>query len=290
MKKFVLLILILIFQSSFAVAQDYSVIYKENNRFGLKDLCNNIIIEPVYKKIIRLGDNSYLVQNRWNKFGIISQKGEEIVKPKYKSAERILGEYAKLGNDNDYGIYDSCGNLIIPHEYDSISLLYGKMFLVYQDYQYGIIDFEGNVLLENKFDDIYMPAPNIIRLQYLGNWYEIEQKESEELTLPKDMETIRTNKDFTVTDLLTTTTAMSGYSVLTFTDYIIKMFSSISPAHEQTVDDLMFSQGTDSIGIIMKFSWLPKYPYTYLKNYINIIRNPNNGVFSEARTKLKNKM
>lgn len=290
MKKFVLLILILIFQSSFAFAQDYSVIYKENNRFGLKDLCNNIIIEPVYKKIIRLGDNSYLVQNRWNKFGIISQKGEEIVKPKYKNAERILGEYAKLGNDNDYGVYDSCGNLIIPHEYDSISLLYGKMFLVYQDYQYGIIDFEGNVLLENKFDDIYMPAPNIIRLQYLGNWYEIEQKESEELTLPKDMETIRTNKDFTVTDLLTTTTAMSGYSVLTFTDYIIKMFSSISPAHEQTVDDLMFSQGTDSIGIIMKFSWLPKYPYTYLKNYINIIRNPNNGVFSEARTKLKNKM
>ena len=49
----------------------------------------------------------------------------------------------------------------------------------------------------------------------------------------------------------------------------------------------MFLKGTDSINTIMKFSWLPKYPFTYAKNYYNILKNPNNGPFSEVKSKLK---
>ncbi len=60
-------------------------------------------------------------------------------------------------------------------EYSTIDILFGGMFLTCKDYKYGIIDYNGKVILNNVFDDIYMPEPNIMRLKYLGQWYEIEQ-------------------------------------------------------------------------------------------------------------------
>lgn len=288
MKNFILILFILLFQNLCVFANNLSIIYTENNKvFGLKDIDNNIITKPIYKKIIPLDNDCYIVQNKVNKYGLITNDGKIIVKPQYLNTERILGKYAKLGNFNNYGLYNSNGTIILPHQYSSIDLLFGGMLLTCKNYKYGIADFTGNIILENKFEDIYMPKSNIIRIKHEGQWYEIKQEKSETLTLPKDMETIKENKEYTITNIMTTTTAASGYTVITFTDYLIKMFSSISPAHEQTIDELMFLKGTDSINIIMKFSWLPKYPFTYAKNYYNILKNPNNGPFSDVKSKLK---
>ena len=90
--------------------------------------------------------------------------------------------------------------------------------------------------------------------------------------------------------MITNPVAASGYSVLTATDYFIKIFSSISPAYEDTIDDLMLSQGAETVNIFMKMSWLPKFPVTYIKKYINNLRSPNNGPLSEQRNKLKREM
>ena len=212
--------------------------------------------------------------------------GNFLVKPKYRHVERIQLKYVKLGNDNDYGLYDETGKAIIPPEYDSLDLLFGGMILTYKNYHYGVSDFSGKVLLDNLFDDIYMPKPNIMRLKYQGQWYEIEQVSADTLTLPEDINTVKTDANFKVTNLVSNTGVMSGYSVLTFTDYLIKVFSSISPAHEATIDELMLSQGADTVNILLKFTWLPKYPFTYAKNYYRTIRNPNNGPLSDVRTNL----
>lgn len=236
--------------------------------------------------MIKLGDNAYIIQNKKYKFGIMDDKGNILIKPKFRHADRVLGKYAKLGNSSDYGLYDETGNTIIPPEYDAIELLFGGMLLTYKNYHYGVSDFNGKVLLDNKFNDIYMPKPNIIRLNYEGQWYEIEQVTAETLTLPEDIYSIKENQDFKVTNLVTNTGVMSGYSVLTFTDYLIKIFSSISPAHEATIDELMFSQGAETVNILIKFTWLPKYPFTYAKNYYHTVRNPNNGPLADIRTKL----
>ena len=82
---------------------------------------------------------------------------------------------------------------------------------------------------------------------------------------------------------------MSGYSVLTFSDYLIKIFSSISPAHEDTIDELMLSQGADTVNILVKLTWIPKYPVVYVKKYYENVRNPNNGPLSGVRKELKQK-
>ena len=290
MKKLLIFIsLIVLFQNlNIAVnAGEVPLVFTEDNKtFGLKNVNNTVIVEPVYKKMIKLGDSAFIIMNKKNKYGLMDISGNILIEPKYRHVDRVLGKYAKLGNTSDYGLYDETGKAIIPPEYDSLDLLFGGMILTYKNYHYGVSDFSGKVLLDNLFDDIYMPKPNIMRLKYQGQWYEIEQVRADTLTLPEDINTVKTDANFKVTNLVSNTGVMSGYSVLTFTDYLIKVFSSISPAHEATIDELMLSQGADTVNILLKFTWLPKYPFTYAKNYYRTIRNPNNGPLSDVRTNL----
>lgn len=298
MKKVILLFLLCILIQNGATALEGHVaknsmsdvvVFSEDNKFGIQDKQGNIIVEPDYNKIIRLGSSSWLVLKR-NKFGIMDCDGNFLIKPKYRHAERVLGKYAKLGNDNDYGIYDEHGQIVVPPEYSRIDLLFGNMFLTYKDFKYGVVDFEGNTLIENKCDDIYMPKPNLMRIQYNGQWYEIEQVAAETLTLPEDITNIKENENFKITEIITNPIPATGYSVVTATDYFIKLFSSISPAYEDTIDELMLSKGADTVNIFMRASWIPKFPITYIKKYYINVRTPNNGPLADVKQNLKNQM
>ena len=295
--KYVILILLICFayaNPTFAITETTHkmsdvTVFSEKNKFGLKDNFGNIIADADYKKIIRLGETSWIIQ-KGNRFGLMDCDGNILIKPKYRHAERVLGEFIKLGNDNDYGIYNQYGEIVVKPVYTKIDLLFGGMFLTYKDFKYGVVDFEGKPLLENKFDDIYMPKPNIMRIEYNGKWYEIEQVPADTLTLPADIQHIKENENFKITEVLANPLPATGYSVVTATDYFIKLFSSISPAYEQTIDELMLSQGADTITIFTKATWIPKFPFTYAKKYYINLRTPNNGPLSDVKKKLKNEM
>ena len=274
------------------ISMDDEVVFsneKKNVLFGLKDKSGNIIVDAQYKKLIRVGNSAWII-NKKNKYGMIDCAGNIIVEPKFRHVDRMLGKYVKLGNENNYGVYNEFGEAIIPNEYMSVDLLFGGMFLVKKNYKYGVVDRNGKLILNTIFDDIYMPKPNIMRIQYNGQWYEIEQIVSGEFQLPDDVKNIKENSDFRVTKFVTDPLTASGYSAVTFTDYILKIFSSISPSHEETIDELMFSQGADTVNIFIKCSWLPKYPFTFAKKYYHNIRTPNNGPLSNVKNELKQKM
>ena len=115
MKNRALLLIILLItciQCSFAE----SVVYSENNKFGLKDKNNNIITKAEYKKLIRLGENAWIMQDGV-KFGIINDEGRVLVKPKYNQAERVLGKFVKFRKGDKYGIFDEMGFEILPVQY-----------------------------------------------------------------------------------------------------------------------------------------------------------------------------
>ena len=298
MKKLLIIVGILLLTGSSSLAIDDAVklsgkdltTFSQNETWGLKDKSGNVIIEPVYLKMIRLRDSSWIVQNKKQKFGLIDNSGNILVPIKYNHADRIVSKFAKFGNNKDYGIYDEYGNVIVKPEYSKIDILYGQMFLTCKNYKYGIVGYDGKVILENDFDDIYMPKPNVMRIEYEGKWYELEQVNAQTLTLPADAKTnLATKEDLDLRNIVVNTGVMSGYSVLTFSDYLIKIFSSISPAHEDTIDELMLSQGADTVNILVKLTWIPKYPVVYVKKYYENVRNPNNGPLSGVRKELKQK-
>lgn len=277
--------------NSEALTNDNIVTYTQNEKWGLKDKDGNIITDPVYKRLIRVGSGSWIAQNKRGKYGLIDTGGNVLIPLKYNHADRIVSKFAKFGNYNDFGLYDEYGKTIVKPEYRKIEILYGKMFLTYKNYKYGIVGYDGQTILENEFDDIYMPKPNVMRLQYNHRWYELEQVKAETLTLPAEAKkTLKTKEDFELGNIVVNTGVVSGYSVLTFSDYVIKLLSSISPAHEETIDELMLSQGTDTVNILMKLTWLPKYPFVFCRKYYENVRNPNNGPLSNVRSELIQQM
>lgn len=303
MKKLVLtLFLVLLFssQNTFAQTQEplkaqltmQDVVVFSNNKntlFGLKDKSGNIVVDAQYKKLIRLGTSSWII-NKKNKYGIMDSSGNILVEPKFRHVDRMMLKYVKLGNENDYGVYDEKGEIILPNEYMTINMLFGGMFLIKKNYKYGVADRNGNIILKPIFDEIYMPKPNIMRIEYNGQWYEIEQIAGGEIELPEDVKNIKENKNFKVTEFVKDPLTASGYSAVTFTDYFLKIFSSISPSHEETIDELMLSQGADTVNIFIKCTWLPKYPFIFAKKYYHNIRTPNNGPLSNVKSDLKKKL
>ena len=144
-----------------------------------------------------------------------------------------------------------------------------------------------NILIPNICDEIYMTSVNTMIIKYQGVTYQLNNINADNIAMPNT--DYSQNEESTFKEILTETGTISEYSVLTFSDYLIKVFSSVSPAHEQTIDDLILSHGVDTVGILKKFSWIPKYPVTFAKNYYEYLRNPFNGPLSDTRNRLKNR-
>ncbi len=257
----------------------------DNITFGLEIKGGEKLTKPIFKKLVRLGDNAWIVQ-KGSKYGIMDNSGKYLVKPKYRHADRYFGKYVKLGNDNDFGVYDECGRAIVPPKFSKIELLYGKMFLTCKKYKYGIYDFDGNVLLKNEYEDIYMPTFKTMRIKYKGNWYEVTKERDEKIQPPENMMEVKVNNDTYFVTLLTNTGVFSEYSVVTLSDFVLKMISSISPAYEETIDDLMLSHGVDTITIFMNMGWVLQFPGVYAKKYCYQLANPYTGPLSDMRSRI----
>ena len=285
MKKTALLLIIYLLITVSCVKASTHV-YSEDEKFGLKDSDGTVYTKAEYKKLVKLGESAWIMQDG-SKFGIISDEGRIIQEPKYTHAERILGKYVKLKKGELYGIYDEMGFDILPAEYSSIDLLYGGKFVTCKNYKYGIADLNGQIILDNIFDDIYMPDYQTLILVYGGDIYTVVRKDGEALEVPYDLLSINEAFDIKANEFINKPLTTTGYYGVTFTDYILKLFSSISPAYEQTIDELMFSQGADTVSVLVKFGWLPKFPFVYAKKYYKNVISPNNGPLNKLKTNLK---
>jgi len=299
LKKFLIIILICFICINAAISEEIQdavlttvpiEVFGENNKFGLKSETGDILVKPTYRKLIKIGSKAWICQ-KGSRFGLIDASGSYLVQPKYSHADRFFGKYAKLGNDNDYGLYDETGKAVIAGEYSSIDPLWGGMYLVSKNYKYGIMDAEGKELLPTGFDNIYMPERDKIRVKLDGQWYELSKAPSGDIALPDNVTKIQyEGREFLITKLVANPVAVSGYSVVSATNYALKIFSALSPAYEQTIDELMFSQGADAANVLMNFSWLPKFPLTYAKKYYNNLKAPNNGPLNDFRNELRNQI
>ena len=288
MKKVALIIYLLLICNQFVQAE--SIVYSDNNKFGLKDNKGNIIIKAEYKKLVRLGETAWIMQDG-TKFGIIDDNGNVLVKAKYNQAERVLGKFVKFRKGDKYGIFDEMGFEILPVEYSSIDLLYGGMFVTAKNYMYGITDLNGQIILDNIFDDIYMPDFNTLIIVYNGRVLEIKREGQGSVSVPFDIQTIHEDlSTLNFSDITGSPLVSTGYYSVTFTDYILKLFSSISPAYEQTIDELMFSQGADTVSVLVKCSWIPMFPFVYAKKYYKNVVAPFNGPLSKTKRSLKQKI
>ena len=289
MKKTIIVLFMLLMPFAFCEESMEGITntYTEKNKLGL--IRDDVkITNPIFTKLIRLNDESFLFCYK-GKYGIISNNGDILVDPEYSRAQRLLGKYARLGSGSKFALYNESGDMILDRQYQSINLLFGRMFLVEKNYQYGLVSFDGDIIMAPVAADIYMPEKNVIKILYDGNWYTIEQKDKDMIELPEDFLAFP-DDSFTISKIIEQPITSTGYGLVSAGDYFVKLFSSISPAYEETIDELLFYHGADTANILLKSSWIVKFPFVYTKNYFNTLKAPNNGPFNNAKANVRHKL
>lgn len=268
---------------------DMKVFESDNKKYyGLKNNNDEVVVDAKYRKLIRLGENSWIIQQKNYRFGLIDNNGNILVEPKYVHVERLFDKWVKLGNTKDYGLYDEYGKTIIPPKYKAIEPLFGSRFLTYKNYKYGVYNDKGEEILENKYDFIYMPNPKTMRIKYDGYWYEIEQIAKDDIVqLPDTVIKEFEGEKFRISQMVKNTGVGAGYGLVTATDYTLKIFSAFSSSYEETIDELMLSKGVETVSILMKFKWIPKFPIVFVQKYYENIFKPDNSPLSGIRNELK---
>lgn len=297
MKQIFIIFFVFLFIQGFVYAdtQVYTTsnltVYSQKDKYGLKDKNDNVIVKPEYSKLIRLGEKAWIIQKK-NKFGLMDCNGNILIKPKYAHVERMFDKWVKLGNTNDYGLYDELGNVVIPPKYSLIEPLFGHKFLTCRKYKYGVYSESGKKLIDNKFDMIYTPNPNSMKFRYNNRWFIIEKiSKDEALKLPDDIVKVKLdNEEFKLMEVVKNTGVGAGYSVVSFTDYLIKIVSVLSISYEDTIDELMLSKGADTVSILKQMTWLPKFPVVYAQKYYFNFKNPSNGPLNFVKGELKEQL
>ena len=189
--------------------QKIVLLLKKIGKFGLCDDTGNIIIEPNYKKIEKIGDdykNCYIVTNENDKFGIIGFDKNEILEAKYDEIKPICaednyvvkenGKYIVINKSGEkqinkefedieainkdyviakssegkYGVVDRQGETKIDFKYDKLSQTNSANYIAKQGDKYGIVNIDGNIQFEIKSIGInYVESGDFIIADYIEN-------------------------------------------------------------------------------------------------------------------------
>ena len=218
MKKVFALILCFLFVQQITFAE--TIVYSENNKFGLKySNTEDFITKAKYKKLVRLGTSAWIFQER-TKFGIIDNDGNIIVEPIYNQAERVLGKYVKFRKGSRYCLLNEKGENILENSsdnnmyYTSIDLLHGGLIVTSVNHRYGLSSFNGTTKLDHVFDDIYMPDRDTIVIVYGGKKIEFNRQDNNDTPFDFVFTNLK-EQDIRLSDIASSPLATTGYYSIT---------------------------------------------------------------------------
>lgn len=110
----------------------------------------------------------YAVVSKDGKFGLINQKGEEVVPVEYQSASYFVGEYAKVKKDGKFGFVDKSGKIAVAPRYDKIYGFNGEYAKVILDGKFG--------MLNKAAQEVLAPEYDAVNYNIIGGYFEVATK------------------------------------------------------------------------------------------------------------------
>ena len=152
----------------------YYAIY-ENEKWGVIDTNQKVIIEPTYEEMIIIPDNSKPIficttnvdyTNGTFETKVFNENNNQIYTD-YEKVEAIYNNdksnnlwyesnVLKVQKDGKYGLINYDGKLILACEYDEIKTIPGtkNILLTVKDGQQGLVDNIGNIIIQNVYTEI----------------------------------------------------------------------------------------------------------------------------------------
>lgn len=135
-------------------------IFVENDKLGLKDPQNRIVLFAVYEAIDFIDVNTPIRIRREGKWGLMDFRGNTIVEPAYSFMYSPCNGRIAVENDSKYGFLDYKGKVVIPLIYDDAESFSNAedcfgvpSTWVKKENKYGAINDKGEVIIPFEYDN-----------------------------------------------------------------------------------------------------------------------------------------
>ena len=149
---------------------------EKNGKFGVVDMYGNIIIEPQYKSIEKLGDNFVVNKN------LIVDKNNNIIKYTNYDEIDVMYKYGIAVLDDKECIINQNGEVLVNYGYNDILITSNKNIVIAsKNNLWGVIDLNNNIIIDFKYDWIeYCSTPNRFIVK-LDNKYALFSEKAEQI-------------------------------------------------------------------------------------------------------------
>ena len=107
----------------YANSNKYLIMKNKDNLMGAIDYQGNVVIPYKYKNMINTYNDSFIVQNNKDLYGIISNKDEELIDIKYKVIDLYENYYLVVNKNNKMAVYSREYEQIVDFKLNYDSLL-----------------------------------------------------------------------------------------------------------------------------------------------------------------------
>lgn len=186
------LTIFIIFMTGCNQKQNQFTIIKEDTKTGVVNQSGYVVVKPIYKQISRFdgydnfithphflnlhwihnqSDYAYaIVQDINNKFGVINQKGELLLKPIYDSLTYFFDGFMRIQVGQYYGLVDEDFNIVLKPIYTEINEFTDDIAIIKENGKYGCIDKDMEVKVKPTYDKIYFQQEQFLRTKLDNKW------------------------------------------------------------------------------------------------------------------------
>ncbi|MDR2204706.1 MAG: WG repeat-containing protein [Flavobacteriaceae bacterium] len=127
-----------------------------------------------FKRFERGGWTKWIITEDNDKKGLMTEDGEEIIKPQFQNIVKVYDDSALYGGlfivasqSEKQGLINFKGNRIIPFQYDNIEVINKNLIAVNTDGLWGIIDFQKKQIIPCEYGNMEIFGLNL----NTGNYY-----------------------------------------------------------------------------------------------------------------------
>ena len=162
------------------------IVKNADNKYGIVDNSNNIILGLQYDEIEKVYGNDLYVVKINGKQQLVKKDGTEVLSDKFDEIKAILKEKDAgiiYTQDGKYGVMDLLGTNKINAKYEELKEAKSGIYIAKKDGKYGIIDisenekvaFKYNMITYNEKADLYVAEDEEFNNDVMDSNFEVKQ-------------------------------------------------------------------------------------------------------------------
>lgn len=143
---------------------------KQNGKWGVIHRNGEVVVKPLYKRIIKKGASSYELES-FTQWKVVSRKKENLFTSEYDKLKPLNGGIFSYQYSGKYGLLNDKGEKICEPLYDDIFPFVKDLAVIKSEEAYGIINKRSELILPAKYQAIVVDSSsNVMKVKEADKW------------------------------------------------------------------------------------------------------------------------